>query len=68
MLEPNNLLQKSERIFENEISGPESIVVDGGERSRKFKSSKETPIKLSPITPYLLEQSVVLCIRYIFAA
>lgn len=29
VLEPNNLLQKSERIFENEISGPESIVVDG---------------------------------------
>lgn len=66
-LEPNNLLQKSERIFENEISGPESIVVDGGEGSREFKSSKETLIKLSPITPYLLKQSVVLCIGYIFA-
>lgn len=46
MLEPNNLLQKSERIFENEILGPESIVVDGGERSREFKSTKETPIIL----------------------
>lgn len=66
-LEQNNLLQKSERIFENEISGPESIVVDGGEGSREFKSSKETLIKLSPITPYLLKQSVVLCIGYIFA-
>lgn len=67
MLEPNNLLHKSERIFENEISGPESIVVDGGEGNRKFTSSKETLIKLSPTTPYLLEQSVVLCIGYIFA-
>lgn len=45
-LEPNNLLQRSERIFENEISGPESIVVDGGERSREFLSTKETLIIL----------------------
>ena len=30
VLEPNNILHKAERIFENELSGPESIVVDGG--------------------------------------
>lgn len=28
-LEPNNHLQKSERLYENKVLGPESIVVDG---------------------------------------
>jgi hypothetical protein len=29
-LAPNTYLQKSEKLYENKILGPESIVVDGG--------------------------------------
>ena len=36
VLEPNNILHKAERIFENELSGPESIVVDGGKKNFNF--------------------------------
>ena len=36
VLEPNNILHKAERIFENELSGPESIVVDGGKNMLIF--------------------------------
>ena len=31
-LSPNNHLQKAMRLYENELVGPESILIDGGKQ------------------------------------
>ena len=43
-LAPNNHLQKAMRLYENEVKGPESILVDGGivNRSLGFLTYSDT--------------------------